>query len=162
MRHAKSDWSGATTSDFERPLNERGRRDASTMGRWMAAQGITPDIVLSSPALRAKQTAQRICTGLGHDAERILWLPELYLAGLATLLRTLSDVPASASRVLLIGHNPGLEELLLHLSSEPLPYTRKGKLLATANLAEVQLPRGFDKVSPRCARNIRVTRPGDV
>ena len=162
MRHAKSDWHQPAADDFERLLNARGRRDASSMGRWMAAHGVAPEIILCSPAARAKQTAQRICGELACEAERIQWRRELYLADLGTLLKTLAELPGDTASVLLIGHNPGLEELLLHLSAEPLPYTRKGKLLTTANLARVKLPCRFDAITPRCAHDIQVTRPGDL
>ncbi|MDO9140744.1 MAG: histidine phosphatase family protein, partial [Methylobacter sp.] len=114
LRHAKSDWS-VDMDDFSRPLKKRGRRAAKQMGRWLVKQQLIPDIILSSPATRALATAQRVCKQLGMDESAIICDPRIYEADAQTLLALLK-VRRDERRVLLVGHNPGLEDLLLKLT----------------------------------------------
>jgi len=73
IRHAKSSWANPLQSDFERPLNERGEHDAPMMGERLKKMGVTPDLVIASPAKRAKQTAKKIAKEMGYDIDKIQW-----------------------------------------------------------------------------------------
>lgn len=115
MRHAKSSWSEPALDDHERPLNRRGERDAPAMARVIADGGWVPDLVVSSSARRARQTALVIAESSGWSAD--VWLTRrLYLAEPREYLAVLGQLPDAASRVLVVGHNPGLEQLASGLS----------------------------------------------
>lgn len=139
LRHAKSDWSNDAANDFQRPLNDRGIRNTRKMGKWMAEQGILPQIIISSSALRAWQTASLVCNGLGIDETRIQFESDLYLADLGTLMRTVNNLPSSSGSAMLVGHNPGLNQLVAYLASNELPVAPDGEVMATATLAQLEL-----------------------
>lgn len=122
MRHAKSSWSDSELADHDRPLNRRGERDAPRMGRWLAQQGLLPDVVVSSTALRAVETARAVRESL-PDAGEFVENPELYHADVAAWTRVIRQIPPGVQSVLAVGHNPGLEELLetLHDGWERMP-----------------------------------------
>jgi phosphohistidine phosphatase len=131
LRHAKSSWKNPELADFERPLNGRGKKAGETMGRLMANENICPELVLSSPAVRARETieivirAAKLQTELRYD-ERI------YEAGPMRLLEVISQVENERKSVMLVGHNPGMEELLQLL-------TGQAARMPTAALAKVSL-----------------------
>jgi phosphohistidine phosphatase len=131
LRHAKSSWKQAELADHDRPLNKRGKRDAPRMGDLLRSEDLVPDLIISSTARRARKTAEAVAQTSGYDGE-ITLTKEFYLAGPDEYLQVLSDLPDEFQRVLVVGHNPGLEELLELLtdSSERLP---------TAALAQVKL-----------------------
>ena len=158
LRHGKSDWSQGV-DDFARPLEERGKRDAQRMGVWLVQQDLIPDYILSSPALRAIATAEKICKTMGIYTQQIKQEPRIYEADTAELLRVLHDCPAKASRVMLVGHNPGLEELLRHLSAQSPDLPKDGKLLPTATLARLLMPDDWSRLSAGCAQLDTITRP---
>ncbi|MBI5462442.1 MAG: histidine phosphatase family protein [Gammaproteobacteria bacterium] len=158
LRHAKSDWD-QSCDDFDRPLNARGRHDAPRIGRWLREHDMLPDRVLSSPAHRAAQTAQAVCAQLGYPAERIVWDKRLYLAALETLLDILAEQTDHPQRLLLIGHNPGLEDLLEYLVQTP-PRQHNGKLLTTATLAHVQMDTSHP--TRHSAHLCQLVRPRDM
>lgn len=160
LRHAKSDWNSSVSKDFDRPLNPRGRRDAPRMGRWMARQGLIPDHVVASPARRSRETAEAICEGLGLEVGGIRWEPRLYEANVSDLLAVLRSCPEMARRVLLVGHNPGLEALLLSLCG-PLSSPGK-KLLPTAALARVEVTVPWTALGPGKGRLVARVRPRDL
>lgn len=114
MRHAKSDWD-TPVSDFDRPLNKRGREAIESMGAWLHKQNLRLDALYASPARRAASTATGIAPFLAYSPEAIRWEPRLYHASLDTLLILLKDWLFADKTILLIGHNPGLESLVLHL-----------------------------------------------
>ena len=105
MRHAKSYWECGWLDDIERPLNERGKRDAPTMGRRLKEDGFSPDLVLSSPASRAYTTARIVTEALGLDPGGILVVEEIYEATTGRLLDIVASVDSRWSRLLLFGHN---------------------------------------------------------
>lgn len=111
MRHAKSSWKDHTLDDHERPLKKRGRKAAPRMARWLAAHGLTPDRVLCSSARRTRETLELMREATPELPEPEI-LPALYEAGPATLLGELRRLPDDSRRVLLLGHQPGLGELL--------------------------------------------------
>jgi phosphohistidine phosphatase len=111
IRHAKSSWSYPDLSDFERPLNERGRRDAPRMA--LRAASVLPKISrwLSSPATRTISTTRLICETLGVDFDAVQIDPRIYDASRKTLMEVLSTLPNGVVHAVLVGHNPGLSEL---------------------------------------------------
>lgn len=138
LRHAKSSWNDSAVADFDRPLNKRGRRDAPRIGQWLHRHRLDPDTVLASPALRARQTALRACPELGFNPAAIRWERAIYDASVDDLLGVLGNCPPEAARVLLIGHNPGLDQLLLWLCPT-IAIPPDGKLLPTAAVARIAL-----------------------
>ena len=132
IRHAKSSWSDPGLDDHERPLNKRGRRDGPRMGRLVRQYGLTPDLVISSDAVRARLTAEAVAAA-AHYAGEIQLDQHLYMAGPADIISVLRTVPGNAETVMIVGHNPGLEELIEHL-------TRMPQELPTAALAQIVLP----------------------
>jgi len=132
LRHAKSSWNDPALDDYERPLNDRGLRDAPRMGELVREYGLIPDVVLSSDAVRARLTAEAVADVAGYAGE-ILLDPRLYLAGPTDILSLLPSVRENAETVMIVGHNPGLEQLVEQL-------TRKRHDLPTAALAQIDLP----------------------
>ena len=116
LRHAKSSWDDPDLSDHDRPLAGRGRRAAKAIGAYLREHDIEPDLVLCSSALRARETLERL--ELGAAAVQIE--PELYAAGASALLARLRRVPDAVGSVMLVGHNPGLQDLALDLA-RPAP-----------------------------------------
>lgn len=122
LRHAKSSWKDESLPDFERPLNRRGKETSERIGRYVKSELIVPDLVLSSPAIRARET-------IGLVAKFAKWTTELrfderiYGAGAIGLLEVVAQIENERKTALLVGHNPGMEELLLLLtgSIEQLP-----------------------------------------
>ncbi|WP_242471080.1 SixA phosphatase family protein [Thiocystis violacea] len=159
LRHAKSDWESLVSTDFERPLAKRGKSDAPKVGAWLYREGLVPDHVVSSPAERARQTAAKVCKRLDFKKKRIIWDEDLYEAGLPALLGVLSRCPEQAVTVLIIGHNPGLEELLMYLVGEDLEHPDDGKLLPTATVARLEMPDDWSRLGPGSAQLVSITRP---
>jgi len=120
MRHAKSSWSFDELRDNERPLNDRGREDAPRMGQALAKRDIHPDLLVSSPAVRAQTTAVLVARELDYDRERIQIEPAIYQADLDTLLEVIRALPDEADSVLLTGHNPTISDVANYLSPSPL------------------------------------------
>lgn len=112
VRHAKSSWDNPSLPDFERPLNDRGKRDAPEMGRRLHKRGIMPDILLSSSAKRARSTAKRIARTLGIDEKHIRLADNLYHAEPEMILSTIQQLPDSVDNAMLFGHNPGLTDFV--------------------------------------------------
>ncbi len=162
LRHAKSDWTAGTADDFDRPLSGRGRRDAPQVGVWLKRADLVPGRVLSSPARRTRQTAAAVCKALGIPKAAINWDPAIYEASRAGLLGVLARCPPTAGRVLLIGHNPGLEDLLLFLANEPPPLTPDGKLLTTAALARLAMPDDWQGALEGTAALLALVRPRET
>lgn len=150
MRHAQSGWDA--TSDFERTLTSQGGSDALCMGSWLSEAGQQPDYILASPAQRAKETVLAVCKVLEIDPQQIHWEPRIYEASIQTLVELLQGIPEEAERILLVGHNPGLAELVLLLLGD-LPAG-----FAPANIAWLDL----DAVQPKGARLKQWVRPSDV
>ncbi|UCE88325.1 MAG: histidine phosphatase family protein [Pseudomonadota bacterium] len=111
IRHAKSSWSEPGLADFDRPLNERGQRDAPKMGKHLRKHGLSPDLFVSSPAKRALTTAQTIAQALAYPSDAIRKLDAVYEASLATLLNVVHELDDNHSDIVLFGHNPGITVL---------------------------------------------------
>ncbi len=157
LRHGKSDWHTAC-DDFQRPLKKRGIRGARKLGLWVREQGLQPDYIMSSPARRVIDTAQAFVETMGGDPRSIHQDIRIYLARAATLKRVVADCPGPVGRVLIVGHNPGLEDLLLELGGLDVEIPDDGKLLPTATLARLKISgTGFD-LKPGCAQLLSITR----
>lgn len=105
-RHAKSSWQDTTLSDVERPLNKRGERDAPEMGKRLRQRGIRPDLIMTSPAARAKATATHYAAQLGYPLDQLHENPLLYAATVPSLIRLVQEVKPKIHTLLLVGHNP--------------------------------------------------------
>lgn len=111
VRHAKSSWEDTALHDFDRPLNERGKKDAPLMGYVLKQQHILPDVMISSPAKRAYSTAKKIAEAVGYSKKDILTDEYIYHASPDQLLTIIQLLPANEQSVMLIGHNPGLTDV---------------------------------------------------
>jgi phosphohistidine phosphatase len=118
IRHAKSSWDDTDLSDFDRPLNERGKRDAPRMGKRLKEKSVHPDLMLSSPAKRAWSTCKRIAEVLGYPEENIKADKGLYHANEDNILAILRKIDDKYNTVLIFGHNPGLTDFINSLSRD--------------------------------------------
>ncbi len=132
LRHAKSSWDIPSISDKDRPLNVRGQRDAPRVGLLLRKQQLVPDLILTSSAKRARQTANLVAASSQY-VHGITEVDRFYLAQPWVYMSYLSDLPNHHARVMVIGHNPGLELLIDEL-------TGNHETMPTAALAEVYLP----------------------
>lgn len=159
LRHAKSEWQSGVDNDFLRPLAKRGKKDAPRVGEWLYREGLVPDLILSSPAERARQTTMKVCKSMDFAKKKVVWDKAIYGAGLDTLLEVLARCPAEAASVLLVGHNPGLEELVRYLAGDELDEPGDGKLMPTAALARLEMPDDWTGLDAGCAHLLAITRP---
>ena len=157
LRHGKSDWD-KNTDDFHRPLKQRGIQDAIRIGSWLQQQNLQPDFVLSSPAERAIATTEQLCKTIDYTVQQINRDKRIYAANISILKKILCKCPAHIKRVLLVGHNPELEELLMDLTGGNIDIPEDGKLLATATLARLKMPNNWNKLPRGCAELISITR----
>ena len=118
LRHAKSDWGDASLRDFDRPLNGRGRKSAKAMGHELRERGLTPDLVLLSPSARTTETLARVEEGFGASFEKVEE-SSIYLAENEALVALIRNAPAKSERLMIVGHNPGMHELVLLLANGP-------------------------------------------
>ena len=118
IRHAKSSWDDTALPDKDRPLDDRGRRDAPKMGKRLAKRDVKPDLILSSPARRALTTAEVIAKKLDYKLKDIVVDNRLYAGGADDLLNVIHELRDKLERVMLFGHNPEFTELAHRLSSE--------------------------------------------
>src|SRR5438876_5692831 len=139
LRHAKSSWADPALADRDRPLAPRGRRDAKRIAKHLAGLGIEPELVLCSPAERTRQTFELIRPALGASS-KVKLEAKLYAASSDELLERIRAVPESVASVMLIGHNPGLQDLALLLASDGAERERLEAKFPTAALATLTLP----------------------
>ncbi|MFD4421164.1 SixA phosphatase family protein [Agromyces sp. NPDC058484] len=118
VRHAKSSWEHPGTSDHDRPLNERGLRDAPAMGHRLAERGVAPDVILSSTAVRARATAELIAAALGFGAARVITDERLYGASADEVLRVIGELDNEVACAIVVGHNPETASLAHQFSDE--------------------------------------------
>lgn len=121
VRHAKSSWKESGLDDRERPLNKRGERDAPEIGARLARRKDRPDLIVSSPAVRALTTARIIARKLGYERKDIVVKERLYGAGVVELLDVIRNADESVGTLMLFGHNPGLTELANRLGPREIP-----------------------------------------
>ena len=115
VRHAKSSWKDTSLSDRDRPLNKRGERDAPEMGRRIAAAGIRPSLIVSSPAVRAWTTARIIADEIGYPKEFLQRDKRLYLASVNGILDVIVAQDTGFNSLMLVGHNPGFTDFANYL-----------------------------------------------
>jgi len=161
LRHCKSDWDGNIHQDDLRPLSARGERNAEDLGVWMKSQSIVPERVYCSTAVRARQTLELVSEGLHLPLDKIQFHKELYLASLATLLEFLSEVDVSCRSLMLVGHNPGLDYLVEHISNKQPPLTSSGKLMTTGCLVHFSCPEQWQTLK-QTGELLSITRPADI
>ena len=152
MRHAKSSWTDPSLSDFERPLNERGRRAAPFMGGVLRREGLIPDHIICSPAKRTMETAELVQAAVELDLE-IGHDDRIYEATAGELIEVVSEMPETSSRALLIGHNPSSEQFVQIITGaiEAMP---------TAALAVIDLDIGsWAEIAPGKGKLRRLFRP---
>jgi len=162
MRHGKSDWSSDALTDFSRPLATRGRKAVPKMGRWLDRKGVRLDLVISSPAVRAKQTALIIAPRLDYPESEVVWDERLYMADCVTLLQVLAECPADRPSVLLVGHNPGMEDLLSYLAGPKCLTPEQGTSFPTAAVGIVELPEDWHNLEQDAAIACDIHRPKEL
>lgn len=165
FRHAKSDWHDARARDFDRPLNDRGRKGAAVIGRHILAHGVAWQRVLASPAVRSAQTIE-IAEAATKTTIPVEWDRRIYLASSATLADVLREQPDNLGKLLMVGHNPGLEDLIFDLvpddGSSPLREIVEVKFPTAAfAVLELDIERWAD-LEDGCARLVHLARPRDL
>ncbi len=165
LRHAKSDWNDPVARDFDRPLNKRGERAAILIGQWMKREGLAFDHVLASPAVRVIDTIDQVAKGYGTRIEP-QWDRRIYLASSATLMDVLRDEAKQHKSVLMIGHNPGMEDLVFDIvpddGSSPLRDVIYEKY-PTAAVARMELDiDDWADLDRNCGKVTHFIRPRDL
>lgn len=157
MRHGKAErYDGR--EDYDRPLKKKGRRTAKMIGRWLKENFTPPDLVVSSPAVRAIATAKIAGQELGIESDDIRQDKRIYDEGLTRLKSVLAECPESCKRVLLVGHNPELEDLLAFLvESGSLPVEQK--LMPTSAVARLQMPDDWSQLALGSAKLLSIITP---
>jgi len=153
VRHAKSSWADSSLSDIDRPLSGRGKRAARALAQHLAEADELPEFVLCSPAKRARQTLAA-ARGVLRTGAVIRIEPVVYEGGLDELFGMLSDLPPAAGTVMVIGHNPTLQDLALQLidPGETPELVRLRDKFPTGSMATLVVPEGWDMLASGCAR----------
>jgi len=141
VRHAKSSWDHPGLDDFDRPLNKRGMRDAPRMGKYLAEQGVLPQIIVSSPARRAHATAISLATAMQVSPSGIVEDERIYAAVTSTLIAIIQQWNDIWERVMMVGHNPGMADIAAILTGKEVGHvptcTVMGLGLDVANWGDV-------------------------
>ena len=159
LRHGKSDWGSDAISDFDRPLSRRGRKAVKRMAWLLRAHKLVPRHILSSPAERARQTTARLCRYAEIPESRVVWNEAIYAANAGALLDVLATAPGTHGRVLIVGHNPGLEDLVAYLTAKPIEAPPGSPALPTAALVRMTLPGDWGRLESGCAKLVSIDRP---
>jgi phosphohistidine phosphatase len=155
LRHAKSSWDNSSLADFDRPLNDRGLAAAPFMGRVLSSKGYRPDLILSSPAERAKMTAILVKAAAGLDCP-LEFDDRIYEASPHKLQKVVSKVVNDQRSIMIVGHNPGMEGFIKLLAdkNEPMP---------TASIAVIELDiDNWSDIDSSTGRLIEVLRPKEL
>lgn len=162
LRHAKSTWDDPVARDFDRPLNRRGRKAARAIGAEMRRLGLAFDAVIASPATRVNETLAEVEQGYGSSLGAA-FDQRIYLATTDTLLDLVRSADDSSSRLLLVGHNPGLESVAIELTSGGDLRDEVAIKYPTATLAEIELPaERWSETAAGTGRLTRFIRPRDL
>src|SRR5688500_17203891 len=157
LRHAKSSWDDAVSDDWERPLTDRGVRDATRVGHLLRRLSLVPDLIITSDAVRAHATARGVADASGYTGKVVL-SASLYHAKPDTMIEVLRAVPAAgASAIMIVAHNPGLEELVAQLTGQSIG-------MPTAALVHLSVPvaQWSDLEGSARATMIDMWRPADL
>ncbi|MEM6692912.1 MAG: histidine phosphatase family protein [Planctomycetota bacterium] len=163
MRHAKSAWSNSQLADHDRPLNDRGRKAAPLMARYLMANYPVPSTVLCSSAVRTRETWDLMADAFGHSQSEggpgrgyeVIYLDELYLASGETILQHIRSDHLDAETLLVLGHNPGMSIAASYLATEPIE-------MKTAAVAAFELGDAWDGVHPSQAVLKELVKPKDL
>jgi phosphohistidine phosphatase len=161
LRHAKSSWDDYMLADRERPLAPRGRKAAKRIAGWAVNHDVRPQVIACSSAVRARETLQRVLPGLGKP--EVLTEDSLYAASAETLLARVQALPDEVEEAMLIGHNPGIQELVLLLAEQGELRDRAAAKLPTCALATLEADvRGWAKIKPGQMRLSSFVVPRDL
>jgi phosphohistidine phosphatase len=161
LRHAKSAWDDPALRDRDRPLAPRGRKATKRVAHWAKKHGVRPQLVVCSSAVRARQTLEGVLPGLGEPTVRVE--VSLYAAVADTLLARVRALPEEVDDAMLVGHNPGLMELLLLLAAPGPLRERARENLPTGALAELEIDVGrWADTSLGAARLIELVLPREL
>jgi len=152
LRHAKSDW--PDVPDHDRPLAKRGRKDAPVIGRWLRGHGYVPEVVVCSTARRTRQTWDLVAREV-DGSPSVHFEPRAYAASAQTLLYLARELPGRCRTALLIGHNPGTEDLANSLADVALRFP-------TAAVAVFELDGDWPDLAPGQARLLDFTMPAEL
>jgi phosphohistidine phosphatase len=161
LRHAKSSWANPALTDHERPLAPRGRRACSLMAAHLRREQVVPDLVLCSSSARTRETLRRVATGFERPSEAVIEA-RLYEDSAAGLLVRLHEVPANVVSLMLIGHNPALQELVLELAAGG---TRRDAVMhkfPTAALATLAFTGSWAELAPGIAEVTAFVTPREL
>lgn len=152
LRHAKSSWDAADLADIDRPLNDRGENVAPFIGEFMRSNGFEPEIIVSSPAMRARETA-RLVKEAAHSSAEVMYDERIYEASARTLQLVVTSIADRFESAMLVGHNPGMEALVRLL-------TGKSEQMPTAALAVIDLDiQRWTEVDSGLGQLRRIVRP---
>ncbi len=164
-RHAKSSWSSRAVTDFDRPLNERGEADAIKIGEELKRLDWLPEKIIASPAIRAKQTCKVYCEILGYSVSDIEWNSDIYEARTITLLHLLAGINETTKSVMLMGHNPAMEDLLVLLCGHSIVSQHQqsdGKIFTTANIVKLTTDATWTELVSDEIRLEKLLRPKEI
>ncbi len=162
MRHGKSDWDAGGKQDFDRPLTQRGNADVRKIARWMRLHKLVPDLIVSSPAVRTRDTAKIVVEALKLGPDLLVWEQDIYEASLDKLLVVIGRYSVNCHCLLLIGHNPGLDSLITYLASAGPDRTGSGKLMTTSALAIFDYADSVINTAPHAAQLQQLIRPKEI
>ncbi len=161
LRHAKSSWDDPTLPDHDRPLAARGRRAADRIGRYLREARVEPALVICSSSLRTRETLEQLGAPF-TEPTRVRVERSVYAARADALLSLLRGLPAAADSALLIGHNPGVQDLVVLLAIESDSTTQVEDKFPTGALATLELDGGWDELAPATCRLVELVFPREL
>lgn len=161
LRHGKSDWK-YDIDDYHRPLKRRGKDAALKVGQWFADHHFEPDLVLSSPAERTFATCKLCVKAMQQNPDEIITDSRLYLASVRDIIAVLSEHDWRNKCVLIVGHNPGLDDMVQYLSDTFVAEDEDGKLMSTAAFAIFDFPKDGDITKANQGKLIARKRPQNI
>ena len=162
LRHGKSSWDSDAETDLERPLAKRGKRDAPRIAEWIGERGLVPDLIIGSPAKRARQTARRVAKALDLDPQGVVTDERIYYGGVRDILRILAECDAEIDRVMVVGHNPTLESLVGYLAGTSVVDFDAPKFFPTCALARIRMPGDWEDLEHGSGRLLELIRPKEL
>jgi len=170
LRHAKSSWDDAVSTDFDRPLNGKGKKAAKLIGTWMASEKLVFDKVIASPAERVVETIAGVEKGYGRPLDPT-WDRRIYLASTATLLDVLRENSGNADHILVVGHNPSMEDIATNLVSNADDAKNSGNPLLselylkypTGTFAQIEMEiDDWQEIGSQTGKLLHFKRPRDL